>query len=129
MTFANQELGLRARAGLPPATKMARIVVRDPDVAKAERHAKDVAGLLASEAAAMWPGTPGGGAGAGAGGVRMLGPAPAPIARIAGQHRIAIELIARRRGDLQALLGALRAKGWLTSDAHTAVDVDPVALM
>jgi primosomal protein N' (replication factor Y) len=130
VTFANQELGLRARAGLPPATKMARIVVRDPDVAKAERHAKDVAGLLASEAAAMWPETTPGGAGAAArGGVRMLGPAPAPIARIAGQHRIAIELIARRRGDLQALLGALRAKGWLTSDAHTAVDVDPVALM
>lgn len=115
--FATQELGLRARAGLPPSTKMARVVVRDPDVTKAERHAKELAGLLLAEAERMGIG------------VRMLGPAPAPIARIAGQHRIAIELIAKRRGDLQGLLAALRAKGQLKSDAATAVDVDPVALM
>jgi primosomal protein N' (replication factor Y) len=115
--FATQELGLRVRAGLPPATKMARVVVRDPDVTKAERHAKELGGLLLAEAEKAGVG------------VRMLGPAPAPIARIAGQHRIAIELIARRRGDLQALLAALRAKGQLKSDSATAVDVDPVALM
>ncbi len=117
VTFATQELGLRVRAGLPPSSKMARVVVRDPDVTKAERHAKELAGLLTAEAERAGIA------------VRMLGPAPAPIARIAGQHRVAIELIAKRRGDLQALLGALRGKGQLKSDAQTAVDVDPVALM
>lgn len=112
--FARAELRLRAAAGLPPAARMARIVVRDEDPARAAAAAAEVARRIAESP------TPG---------LRVLGPAPCPISRIAGQFRHGLELIAPRASDLQAVLGRLRAAGALRSDAHMAVDVDPVALM
>jgi primosomal protein N' len=57
------------------------------------------------------------------------GPTPCAIARIGGFHRIELVLTARRRSVIQEALGAVRGRGMLTSDAHTAVDVDPVAMM
>ncbi|MCH7793479.1 MAG: hypothetical protein IID31_14520 [Planctomycetes bacterium] len=61
--------------------------------------------------------------------VRVIGPMPAPIERIAGMHRIAIEMIAPTAADLLEPLRALRAAGLVKSDAQTAVDVDPIWLM
>ncbi|MBX3406484.1 MAG: primosomal protein N' [Phycisphaeraceae bacterium] len=115
-SFASEELACRAAAGLPPATRMARVVCRDTDAAKAQ----DAAALIAEalrESAASIPG------------VRIDGPMPCPIARIARQHRVAVEVVAPQRGMVQDLLGRARARGLLKSDAHTAVDVDPIALL
>jgi primosomal protein N' (replication factor Y) len=112
--FASRELSIRARSALPPATRMARIVVRDRDLSAAEDRAAALAHLLEHS---IGPGS------------RILGPAPAPIARIAGQFRISIEIIAPRATDLHRALAALADRGLLKSDASTAVDVDPVALM
>jgi primosomal protein N' len=53
----------------------------------------------------------------------------APMARIAGQWRFVVELVGPRAGSVQRVLGMARAAGMLKSDAHTAVDVDPVSLM
>lgn len=114
VTFADQELELRRRAGLPPAMRMARVVVRDEDHAAAAARAEQLAALL-REALGK--------------GCRMLGPAPCPIARVAGQFRFAVEVLAPRASDLQGALAGLRARGLLKSDAQTAVDVDPVMLM
>jgi primosomal protein N' len=64
--------------------------------------------------------------------VRIDGPMPCPIARVAGMHRIAIELTAAAeggRGLLQAVLAAARRRGLVKSDARIAVDIDPIALM
>jgi primosomal protein N' (replication factor Y) len=115
-SFARDELECRAAAGLPPATRMARVVCRDTDAAKAHSAAADIAAALREGAA-------------GAPGVRIDGPMPCPIARIARQHRVAVEVVAPRRGVVQELLTRARARGLLKSDAHTAVDVDPIALM
>jgi primosomal protein N' (replication factor Y) len=114
VSFARHELKIRQRAGLPPASRMARIVVRDKNHDQAKARAEALAELLQ---AAMTPGS------------RLIGPAPCPIARIAGQFRFGLELIAPRAGDLNAALSRVRAQGLLKSDAGTAVDVDPVALM
>jgi primosomal protein N' (replication factor Y) len=112
--FARRELSIRSRSALPPITRMARIVVRDPDFSKAESRAESLAKLLEH---------------AGGPSCRVLGSAPAPIARIAGQFRFAIEILAPRATELHRALAALADRGLLKSDAHTAVDVDPVALM
>ncbi|MGD9690939.1 MAG: primosomal protein N' [Phycisphaerales bacterium] len=137
--FANQELAHRARAGLPPPPhgRMARIVCRDINHQKALAAAEAL--HLALAAAAEDLGL--------ANALRVRPPAACPIARIAGQHRIGIELLARGTaspadargagknkklsgaGILQAVLQRVRAQGLLRSDAHTAVDVDPVALL
>ncbi|MBL8991366.1 MAG: hypothetical protein JNJ48_07280, partial [Phycisphaerae bacterium] len=55
-----------------------------------------------------------------------------PISRIGGFHRIAVEATAvppMGRGVLQRVLADVRSRGLLTSDARTAVDVDPIALL
>ena len=116
-TFARRELQLRQEVGLPPVTRMARIVVRDRDLIACIEQAKKLAGHLEAfnqqlECA-----------------VRMRGPAPCAIARIAGFYRQQIELIARDAGSLQKLMTALRNAQLLHSDARTAVDVDPVDLL
>ncbi len=115
--FAERELALREQVGLPPVTRMARIVVRDTDALACTERARRLADLLAEQDAAL------------ATGVRLRGPMPCPIARIADHHRQQIELIAADAGRLQRLLTALRNKASLTSDAQTAIDVDPVALL
>ena len=116
--FANHELRCRADAGLPPATRMARIVCRDEDLQKAQMAAEDLAVALRRTTDARAPGS-----------VQIVGPMPCPIARIGGFHRLAIEMMSMSRGVIQDVLQAVRAEGLLKSDARTAVDVDPIALM
>ncbi len=115
--FAAAELAVRRAAGLPPVTRMARIVVRDAKMEKARDGAAKVS--VALQTAARAEGV----------GAQIMGPMPCPIARIAGQFRWAVEVIAGRASELHRLLAGLRARGLLISDARTAVDVDPVALM
>ncbi|MEX2219719.1 MAG: primosomal protein N' [Phycisphaerales bacterium] len=111
--FAEAELAIRTRAGLPPATRMARIVVRDESHERAGAHAAEIAAVVRRAAPRL----------------RLLGPGPCPIARIAGLFRYGLELIAPTARDLHTALAAARKTGKLRSDATTAVDVDPVALM
>jgi primosomal protein N' (replication factor Y) (superfamily II helicase) len=118
--FVQREIALRAEVGLPPVTRMARIVIRDKDHLAGYENAKTLARHL--EAANRELGTD----------IRMRGPMPCPIARIADHHRQQIELIAaapNAAGKLQKLMTSLRNSKLLISDAHTAVDVDPVALL
>ncbi len=118
--FARREIGLRAEVGLPPVSRMARIVIRDKDHIACYENAKALARHL--QAANREIGTE----------IRMRGPAPCPIARIADHHRQQIELIAtppNAAGKLQKLMTALRNSKLLISDITTAVDVDPVALL
>lgn len=122
VTFAEEELRVRRRAGLPPATRMARIVLRDRDLARSQSMAEDVKTAIEQEMARR-------SISHGASGVRLTGPMPAPISRIAGFHRIVIELTCPKRTVLQEILAAVRASGWLKSDAKTAVDIDPIALV
>ena len=112
--FATRELESRRRAGLPPVARMARIVVRDEDSAKAWARARELVGELRA-----------------VGGRRLVvrDPVECVIARIADKWRVGIEMTAADPRAIQAALGSLRARGLVKSDASTAVDVDPVAMM
>jgi primosomal protein N' (replication factor Y) len=113
-SFATQELDARSRAGLPPVTRMARVVVRDEDHAKAWARARDLVERMRQ---------------VGSDRVTVNNPAECVIARIADKWRVGIELVAEDPRAIQAVLGSLRAAGLVKSDAATAVDVDPVAMM
>jgi primosomal protein N' (replication factor Y) len=112
--FARAELADREQCGLPPYARMARIVVRDADhircVTTAKQFAADIRPLLGPE-------------------IRLRGPSPCPIARIAGKHRQQIELLAPTATALLAALTAARNAGFLHPGAAMAVDVDPIALL
>lgn len=112
--FAADELVQRERVGLPPYARMARIVLRDEDYARASARAGALESALRASADAS---------------VLIRGPMPCPLSRVAGKHRIALELLAPTAGPLQAALTTMRNAGLLRSDATAAVDVDPVALL
>ncbi len=114
-SFASLELAIRASAGMPPSRRMARVVCRDEDRAKANDRAADIATRLRDLLAGS--------------GAEVEGPMDCPIARVAGFHRVAVEVRAADRPTIQQALGVLRDQGRLKSDARTAVDVDPTALM
>lgn len=116
--FAKQELAIREDAGLPPATRMARIVLRDEDADKLTAHGDELSAALRRAIERIAPGK-----------VGMNGPMACPISRINGFHRSAIELISGGRTTLQEVLQSVRSEGLLKSDARTAVDIDPIALM
>ena len=86
--FAAGELAIRVRSGLPPATRMARIVCKDESEARARRHAEDVASALRGEAARAK--------------ASLRGPDPCPLSRIAGEYRFAVEVIAPDASTLSA---------------------------
>jgi primosomal protein N' (replication factor Y) len=150
--FATSELAMRVGTGLPPASRMARIVTRDEDHQAAMEHADRIAGAMREEAGlgdgAAAPGMverrepterqASSGAGhaerpvsgfGGPGAITVMGPMDCAVGRIAGQYRVAVEVIAPTAGVLHGLLAGLRGRRLLKSDAHTAVDVDPVSLM
>jgi primosomal protein N' (replication factor Y) len=118
--FAERELALRREVGLPPITRMVRIVMRDQDSTKLIQLAEELAAELT---AAINAGAEGGLP------VQMKGPMPCAISRIAGYHRYQITLTAALPGTLQKLLAAVRQKGALARNERIAVDVDPVSLL
>ena len=118
--FAATEIAARRQFGLPPASRMARVVCRDEKQSAVRTRAVALAEWLRA-----WSSRHGGGGA----GVKVRGPSEPPVTRIADQYRLGIELVAPRAGLVQEALRAARAEGLVKSDAKTAVDVDPVNLL
>ncbi|NOG53236.1 MAG: primosomal protein N' [Planctomycetes bacterium] len=117
-TFGRQELTDRQQAGLPPYSRLARIVVRHQQLEKAQQRAEKVAAFFRKQASHDPERA-----------VAVHGPMPCALGRIAGQFRIAIELQSQSAGAIQQVLAGARNRGLVRSDAQTAVDVDPITLM
>jgi primosomal protein N' (replication factor Y) len=115
--FAKTELAHRRETGLPPFGRMVRIVLRDQELPKVHKRGDELAVQLA-EAIAKQGNV-----------VKMKGPMPCAIGRIAGYYRHQIVLSAGRAEALQKLLAAVRGEGHLAKSDRIAVDVDPVALL
>ncbi len=112
--LARQELAERERFGLPPVSRMARIVIRDADLSRCRATAQHLADELRRLAEP---------------GVRIRGAAPCPIARIAGKHRQQIELLAATATALQRLLTTARRRALIRPGTAMAIDVDPIDLV
>ena len=115
--FAKSELTSRQQVGLPPYSRMVRIVLRDQDSDKLFKTSEELSAQL-TEAAAVEGDV-----------IRMKGPMPCAISRIAGYFRNQIVLQAPAAAPLQRLLAAVRDKGHLARGERIAVDVDPVSLL
>ena len=115
--FAKYELAQRREVGLPPFARMVRIILREEEPTRLHKRSEDLAALLAEAV------------GRERGAVRMKGPMPCAISRIAGNYRNQIVMLAATPGPLQRVLAAVRDKGGLTKGEKVAVDVDPVSLL
>ncbi len=112
--FANQELKNRQACGLPPSSRMARIICRDADQNKAKSRAQELADALVQLADPS---------------VTIEGPMECTISRISNQFRWGIELLAPTSVMIQKPIAELRTQGVLKSDAATIIDMDPIWLM
>jgi primosomal protein N' (replication factor Y) len=116
--FAAAELTRRKEVGLPPFTRMARIIIRDQDGDAVHAHGEELAAELKNAIEK-----------AGNGQVEIKGPMPCPVGRIAGYFRHQIVLKSAAPLMLQKVLAVARESGHLTRAERVAVDVDPVSLL
>jgi primosomal protein N' (replication factor Y) (superfamily II helicase) len=113
--FAEHELEFRRAFFYPPFSDLASVLVSSPDREKAESVAAEIGRALAD-------------AGRGSAGVRLSGPAPAPLERLQGKWRFQILVRASERARILAMLEAAVPER-PRSGVQVAVDVDPQDLM
>jgi primosomal protein N' (replication factor Y) len=115
--FYDAEIELREKTHYPPFGRLASIVVSGADKHETMAYARELARSAPINENAK-------------DGVRMLGPAEAPLALIRGRHRMRLLLKAARNYDLSAYLRRLLAKapkrrGTIKLD----IDVDPQSFL
>lgn len=117
-TFFTKEMRFRRLMHYPPWTALANIIAQDPDLEKAAALAQRIADFLsASEKESQ--------------ALKVLGPAPAPLARIKGRYRIQFLVKSNSRAKLNEVLKRLvdHCEQAGVTPRAMMVDVDPVNLM
>ena len=108
--FWRAEAAERRAAGVPPYGRMAGIILSSPDVAQVFDFGAELArrdGPLRKI------------------GAQVFGPAPAPIARVRGRHRVRLLVKADKTAPLQAALADWVAQFKLPTNLRLAIDIDP----
>ncbi len=108
--FWRAEAAERRAAGMPPYGRLAGIILSSPDVAAVFDLGSELARRdepLRRVGAQVW------------------GPAPAPIARVRGRHRVRLLVKADKGVALQPALAAWLAQVKLPPNLRLAVDIDP----
>jgi primosomal protein N' (replication factor Y) len=101
--FADGELGRRRAFGYPPFGWLARLLIADPDAARAERRATETAAAVAGE------------------GVEVLGPVPAWVPRRAGRWRWQVVVRAESEASRETAMERV--------PPGIGIDVDPGTLL
>ncbi|SEL83691.1 replication restart DNA helicase PriA [Roseovarius azorensis] len=108
--FWRTEAEARRAAGVPPYGRMAGIILSSPDM----QAVYDLGGELARRDGPIR-----------AVGAQVFGPAPAPIARIRGRHRVRLLVKAPKGAALQAAIAAWIGQVRLPPQTRMTVDIDP----
>jgi primosomal protein N' (replication factor Y) (superfamily II helicase) len=116
--FFDEEINYRRNLSYPPFVALASLLVHGDDHARVQAMAATLRGALdrANTERA----------------VRVLGPAPAPLARLRGEHRIQILLKSRSRPRLRTLVEMALGEATNTPGCDPGsinVEIDPVSLM
>ncbi|MDQ3917848.1 MAG: primosomal protein N', partial [Acidobacteriota bacterium] len=116
--FFDEEINYRRNLSYPPFVALASLLVHGDDLTRVQATAAEVRRALDRHNAERH--------------VRLLGPAPAPLARLRGEHRVQILLKSRSRPRLRELvqLALNDAAATPGCDAGSVnVEIDPVSLM
>ena len=108
--FWQAEAEQRRMAGVPPYGRMAGVVVSGPDL----DLVFDVANYMVRNAQGLH-----------SIGAEVFGPAPAPIARVRGRHRVRILVKAGKAVALQGALKRWRDGLKLPPNLRVSIDIDP----
>ena len=112
--FWAAEAAERRAAGVPPYGRMAGIILSSPDI----QQVFDFGAELARRDAPLRRI-----------GAQVFGPAPAPVARVRGRHRVRLLVKAGKGAPLQAALAEWVAGVKLPANLRMAVDIDPQSFM
>ena len=151
--FFSKEMRFRRMMHYPPAAALANIIAQDKELEEAARVATRIGEYFASlgllddggtaraagniqpplrspSGGAVEGGTDGG-AGGWAQGMRVLGPTPAPLARIEGRYRIQFLIKSQSRARLNQVLRGLldHCDQQGITPRSVMIDVDPVSVM
>jgi primosomal protein N' (replication factor Y) len=115
--FYRHEIHYRQEMRYPPFALLINLLIRHSELPKAASTAAElVRQLRLADSAKV---------------LRVLGPAPAPLARIRGEHRLQVLIKTRHRREareaLDAAMNALRENGF--DGRLVTIDMDPVTLM
>ncbi|MDH3228421.1 MAG: primosomal protein N' [Alphaproteobacteria bacterium] len=110
--FLAAESEMRRQGGWPPFGRLAALIVSG----RGEAQVDKAAGALGRAA----PHTDD---------IRVLGPAPAPLAMLRGRHRRRLLLKAARRTDVQAVLRSWLSQVRWPNGVRVQVDVDPYSFL
>jgi primosomal protein N' (replication factor Y) len=116
--FFTKEMRFRRVMHYPPWTALANIIAQDAQLERAAGIAARIGNFLGP----LEKGSPG---------LKVLGPTPAPLARIEGRYRIQFLVKANSRGKLNEVLHRLEDHCEQRGISHRSVmiDMDPVNLM
>ncbi len=112
--FAKAELKSRREMDVPPFRHLARVILRGPREEIVQHESEQIADALREVAAEI--DSP----------VRILGPAPAPIARLRQHFRYHFQLSAEHFQQIRDLWRAASGKLPRTPGVEYVIDVDPV---
>lgn len=112
--FWRAEAAERRAAGVPPYGRMAGVILSSPDIAQVF----DFAGELARRDGPLRRV-----------GAVVFGPAPAPIARVRGRHRVRLLVKAEKGVALQAALAEWVAQLKPPANLRLAIDIDPQSFL
>ena len=108
--FWSAEAQARAEAGVPPYGRLVGVVLSSPDA----KEAFEIGQAMARNCQPLTDI-----------GAQIFGPAPAPIARIRGRHRIRLLIKAEKNAPIQAALSAWTALFKLPNSLRLSIDIDP----
>ncbi|WP_323777828.1 primosomal protein N' [Leisingera sp.] len=109
-SFWKAEAAERQAAGVPPYGRMAGIILSGPDLAAVF----DLGNAMARNDGALRQI-----------GAQVFGPAPAPIARVRGRHRVRLLVKAAKGVPLQEAIARWTAPLRLKGDLRLSIDIDP----
>ncbi|MDB2548363.1 primosomal protein N' [Paracoccaceae bacterium] len=108
--FWRAEAAMREAAAMPPYGRLAGIVISSPDLAECF----DLGNHLARHDGALRKI-----------GAQVFGPAPAPVARVRGRHRVRLLVKAPKGAPIQAALAHWLAGLKYSNKLRLSVDIDP----
>ncbi|MFO0922670.1 MAG: primosomal protein N' [Pirellulales bacterium] len=117
LAFATQELEHRSKFGYPPFGSLARMILRGPHAESTEAYAGSVVKSMQHLRPTI------------AEEVRILGPAPPPIAKLRGLYRFHIMLAAPDPAPLNRLLSRMVADMKPPEGIQFVIDIDPIEML
>ncbi len=114
LAFVAGELPEREKYGVPPFGRLVRLIARGPEESAVFEYLQQMAEALRSAAEP---------------GVRVLGPAPAPILKIRNLFRFHIQLRCPSPRPLQVLAHTIPSRIPAPHGIELAIDVDPIHLL